>query len=121
MFTCENVVTFPRQKRKIRRDLVETPPYPRVIEKEKIVCFVGDGLKPANNRVEYMEGYIRKHGLIASILADERGEILEGFDLVKRYRKAKGAVLVFVVPFTRKADKEALQHAYKNLRNGGAQ
>lgn len=120
MFSCENVVTFPRQKRKIRRDLMETPPYPRVIEKEQIVRFVGDGKKLPKHRVEYMEGYIRKHGLIASILADERGEILEGFDLVKRYSRAKGSVLVSVVPFTKKSDKEALQHAYQNLRNGGA-
>lgn len=119
MFTCSNVVLFPLKKRKIRRDLMETPPYPRVIEKEQIICFVGDGLKPSKHRVEYMERYIRKYGLIASILMDERGEIIDGLDLVKRYRKAQGSVTVFVVPFTRKSDKEALQHAYENLKKGG--
>lgn len=121
MFTCSNVVLFPLKKRKIRRDLMETPPYPWVIKQEQITCFVSDGLNLPEKRVEYMERYIRKHALIASILMDERGEIIDGLDLVKRYRKAKGGVMVFVVPFTRRQDKEALQQAYQNLRNGGAQ
>jgi hypothetical protein len=91
---------------------METPPYPRVIEKRQIICFVGDGLDPLKHRVEYMERYIRKYGLIASIVMDERGETIVGLDLVKRYYKAQSSITVFVVPFTRKRDKEALQYAY---------
>ncbi len=118
MFADNNVVAFPRKKRKSRRNLMETPPYRYVIEDEDVTCFVGDDIPPAH-RVEYMERYIRKQGLISSILMDERGEIIGGLDLLKRHRKAHGSIMVLVVPFTRKSDKEALQQAYENLKTGG--
>jgi hypothetical protein len=74
--------SFSTQKKKNQKRSDGNSSLPRVIEKEQIICFVGDGLKPSKHRVEYMERYIRKYGLIASILMDERGEIIDGLDLI---------------------------------------
>lgn len=97
------------------KDLMATPPYLRIIKLLDIERFIPNGALFLFTRVDQMENYIRVHGLAAAVLVDEEGKVIAGHDLVISCIRGRSNIAAFVLPFSRRDDKEALQAAYDKV------
>lgn len=91
MFT-NNVYVFPGKKRQCsheRKSWQETFPKAVVREFCEFKPLKPHKRKPAKSRIEYMERFVRIHGLASAILIDEENAVLGGHDVLKNARKGK--------------------------------
>lgn len=120
-----NVVLFPLKKRNLSRINTWQETFPKAVVREfgDFKSLKPHSRKPAKSRIEYMERFIRIHGLAAAVLIDEQNAVLGGHDVLKKARAGKAwGSYAFLITLKRPCDKWALVQAYKNMnqkRRGG--
>lgn len=119
-----NVVLFPLKKRNPSKINTWQETFPKAVVREfsDFKSLKPHSRKPAKSRIEYMERFVRIHGLASAILIDEENAVLGGHDVLKNARKGKGwGSYAFLITLKRPCDKWALVQAYKNMnqKRGG--
>ena len=125
MLNTDNVVTFPRKKRKSsyeRKGWREIFPTAVVRQFDDFKPLPAHKRLPTRGRIIYMQRFIVIHGLASSVLIDEQNAVIGGSDVLRRARRTLvWNICAFMVPPMSLGDKWALAEAYKmmNEKHGG--